>query len=87
VQLFLGDRLDLFQTVAFFVLQSHTFLEEAMSQKDIDQAVANVTGETIGVIRNLGFGIADPFEVRFDPESRRPLVLDWDSMSPSEWPL
>ena len=57
-----------------------------MSQKDIDQAVANVTGENIGVIRNLGFGLADPFDVNFDPEPRRPLVLDWDSMSPGEWP-
>lgn len=57
-----------------------------MSQKDIDQAVADVTGENIGVIRNLGFGLADPFDVNFDPEPRRPLVFDWDSMSPAEWP-
>lgn len=57
-----------------------------MSQKDIDQAVANVTGENIGVIHDLGFSIADPLDVNFDPESRRPLVLDWDSMSPAEWP-
>ena len=58
-----------------------------MSQKDIDQAVANVTGENIGLIHDLGFSIADPFEVNFDPEPRRPFVLDWDSMSPAEWPL
>jgi hypothetical protein len=58
-----------------------------MSQKDIDQAVANVTGENIDVIRNLGFGIADPLEVSFDPESRGPFMLDWDSMCPAEWPL
>jgi hypothetical protein len=51
-----------------------------MSQKDIDQAVANATGENIGVIQNRGFSIADPFEVGVDPESRGPLVLDWDSM-------
>ena len=25
-------------------------------------------------------------DVQFDPELRRPLVLDWDSMSPVEWP-
>ena len=53
-----------------------------MSQKDIDQAVANVTGENIGLIHDLGFSIADPFEVNFDPEARRPLILDWDSMMP-----
>ena len=57
-----------------------------MSQHDIDQAVATATGESIATIHNLGFGIADPLEVNFDPEPRRPLVLDWDSMSPAEWP-
>jgi hypothetical protein len=71
----------------FYFFQSLALLEETMSQKDIDQAVANVTGENIGVIRNLGFGIADPLEVSFDPEPRGPLVLDWDSMTPAEWPL
>ena len=57
-----------------------------MSQKEIDQAVANVTGENSGLIHDLGFSIADPFEVSFDPELRQPFVLDWDSMSPAEWP-
>ena len=57
-----------------------------MSQKDIDQAVANVTGENIGLIHDLGFSIADPLDVNHDPESRQPLVFDWDSMSPAEWP-
>jgi hypothetical protein len=52
---------------------------------DIDRAVAPVTGENIGVIRNFGFGIADPFEVSFDSEPRGPFMLDWDSMMP-EWP-
>lgn len=58
-----------------------------MSQKDIDRAVATVTGENVGLIHDLGFSIADPLDVSFDPEPRRPLVLDWDSMSPAEWPL
>jgi hypothetical protein len=58
-----------------------------MSQQDIDQAVATVTGENIGLIHNLGFSLADPLEVNFDPEPRGPLMLDWDSMSPAEWPL
>lgn len=31
----------------------------------------------------MGFGIADPLEVDFDPEPRRPLVLDWDTMKPT----
>ena len=57
-----------------------------MSQKEIDQAVANATGENVGLIHDLGFGIADPFEVSFDPEPRSPFVFDWDSMSAAEWP-
>jgi hypothetical protein len=57
-----------------------------MGQHEIDQAVASVTGEKLGVIRNLGFSIADPLEVAFDPEPRRPYVLDWDRMIPGEWP-
>jgi hypothetical protein len=57
-----------------------------MSQYEIDQAVAAATGESLATIHHLGFGIADPIDVNFDPEPRRPLVLDWDSMSPTEWP-
>ena len=58
-----------------------------MSQQEIDEAVASMTGEHIGLIHELGFSIADPLEVTHDPEPRRPLVLDWDNMSPAEWPL
>ena len=57
-----------------------------MSQKDIDQAVANVTGENIRLIHDLGFSIADPLEVGFDPEPRGPFVLDWDSMCAVDYP-
>ncbi len=58
-----------------------------MSQTEIDEAVASATGESIGVIRNLGFGMADSLDVNFDPEPRRPYMLDWDGMLPTEWPL
>lgn len=58
-----------------------------MSQKEIDQAVATATGESVATIHGLGFSVADPLEVNYDPEPRRPLMLDWDSMSPTEWPL
>lgn len=57
-----------------------------MGQQEIDQAVANVTGESLGRVRTMGFSIADPFEAQFDPEPRQPLVLDWDSMGPIDWP-
>jgi hypothetical protein len=47
-----------------------------MTQQDIDLAVAGATGESAALINERGFGIADPLEVRFDPEPRGPLVLD-----------
>jgi hypothetical protein len=52
-----------------------------MSQREIDEAVASVTGENIAFIRDRGFSIADPWDVTHDPEARSPLVLDWDSMA------
>lgn len=54
-----------------------------MTQLEIDEAVATATGESISLIHDMGFGIADPLEVDFDPEPRRPLVLDWDTMKPT----
>ncbi len=57
-----------------------------MSQRELDQAVATATGESVALIHDRGFGIADPFDVDYDPEPRRPLVFDWDSRSPVEWP-
>ena len=40
-----------------------------------DESVAAVTGESVSLIQNRGFGIADPFDVSFDPEPRLPLVF------------
>jgi hypothetical protein len=57
-----------------------------MTQQDIDEAVATATGESVALINGRGFLIADPLDVHFDPEPRQPLVLDWDSMAPAEWP-
>jgi hypothetical protein len=57
-----------------------------MSQRALNEAVARVTGESIAMVDHHGFHLADPFDVNFDPEPRRPFVLDWDSMTPSEWP-
>ena len=56
-----------------------------MSQNELDRAVAEATGEEIGFVRG-GFSLADPLDVFFDPEPRRPFVLDWDSMSAVELP-
>ena len=58
-----------------------------MSQDEIDRAVAKVTGENLGIIKSRGFSIADILDVNIEPESRGPLLLDWDAMLPAEWPL
>ena len=57
-----------------------------MTQNELNEAVARITGETLAVVDAHGFGIADPIDVHYDPELRRPLMLDWDTMSPVEWP-
>jgi hypothetical protein len=57
-----------------------------MTQREIDAAVAIATGESVALIQGRGFGVADPLDVDYDPEPRPPLVFDWDSQSPVEWP-
>lgn len=51
-----------------------------MLQEEIDLAVANTTGESLVEIERLGFTLADPTVVEYDPEpfTRWPLVIDWD---------
>ena len=51
-----------------------------MTQTDIDHAVACATGEELCEIRRLGFSIANPMEVAFDPEpdDLPAQVIDWD---------
>ena len=53
-----------------------------MKQERINRLVARATGEDLREIRRMGFTIADPAHVGFDPEpkQRRPRTLDWDAM-------
>ena len=53
-----------------------------MNQSQLNRAVARATGETLDTISRLGFSIADPDSVHYDPEpSRRaPQVVDWDEL-------
>lgn len=53
-----------------------------MTQQEIDDAVAKVTGEDLPQIRQRGFVLADPMNVQFDPEPcvLPPQVLDWDQV-------
>jgi hypothetical protein len=56
--------------------------ELAMTQAELNDAVAKATGESPATIATLGFGMADPEIVDFDPEPyfRPPLVVDWDAL-------
>lgn len=53
-----------------------------MTQQEIDNAVADATGETLCDVRRIGFSIADPVDVNFDPEPDflPPQIIDWDEM-------
>ena len=53
-----------------------------MTQRDLDLAVASATSESLTTISRLGFSIADPDEVDFDPEPNdlRPQMVDWDAL-------
>ena len=57
-----------------------------MTQIELNQLVASATGESLAVIRRHGVSLADPLEVDYDPEPRRPMVLNWDTGCPAEWP-
>ena len=39
-----------------------------MTQRELNEAVARVTGESLTTVAGLGFSLADPIAVRYDPE-------------------
>jgi len=63
----------------FFVV---TQKEKTMTQQELERELCNATGEALSEIRHLGFGLADPSDVDFDPEpyDHSPQVVDWDEV-------
>ena len=53
-----------------------------MTQRDLNRAVASATSESLSTIMRLGFSIADPADVDFDPEPNDlpPQMVDWDAL-------
>ncbi len=53
-----------------------------MIQAQLDQQVAQATGEDLREVRFRGFSLADPLTVSFDPEpcDLPPQMLDWDQV-------
>jgi hypothetical protein len=63
-----------------------------MRQTDLNRAVARATGETVSMVKSLGFSIEEPlFDVEpSDSTETGPNVVDWDSLqarrrSPYPW--
>jgi hypothetical protein len=54
-------------------------------QREIDNAVAAVTGEDLRVVRHRGFSIVDLENDNFDPEPDLlpPQTIDWDELESS----
>ena len=53
-----------------------------MSQSELEEAVAHVTGESIRTIRRHGFSLVTPLRV-FDPDENyqaEPQIVDWDAV-------
>ena len=52
-----------------------------MTQQELDCAVAEATGEMLCDVRRMGFSLAAPLEVNFDPEPYLPpQIVDWDEL-------
>jgi hypothetical protein len=53
-----------------------------MTQLQLDEAVARVTGESLRTIARRGFSIADPHLVDYDPEpcDIEDRIGDWDAV-------
>ena len=60
-----------------------------MTQHEIDRAVSAATGETVAEIKHLGFGLADPDVVSFDPEPEHleDKFIDWDAADDERYAL
>ena len=54
-----------------------------MTQAELNQAVADATGESVSTIRGLGFSVVTPLEL-FNPDRNEdyslPNVVDWDAL-------
>ena len=52
-----------------------------MTQNETNRAVASVTGETVSTVALLGFSVADPDAVDYDPEPSdiEDRIIDWDA--------
>jgi DNA-binding winged helix-turn-helix (wHTH) protein len=54
-----------------------------MTQAELNQAVADATGESVSTIRRRGFSVVTPLQI-FDPDEDDshiyPNLVDWDAL-------
>jgi hypothetical protein len=57
-----------------------------MTQTELDTRVARATGESLRRIRRMGFSLASPKQICFDPEPdmRPPQSVQWDEVYAAE---
>jgi len=52
-----------------------------MTQRELNHAVADVTGESLKTIAGMGFSLIEPLDDDPDGDAfRSPLVVDWDQI-------
>ncbi len=56
-----------------------------MQQNELNRAVARATGETVSLVKRIGFLVDDPDTQHLDPddEAQGPHVIDWDDLAVS----
>lgn len=59
-----------------------------MTQTELDTSVARVTGESLRRIRRMGFSLASPKQICFDPEPDMlpPQCVQWDEVYAADPP-
>jgi hypothetical protein len=58
-----------------------------LTQHEINRAVAQATGESVAEIEHLGFSLADPDDIAFDPEPGEGQYVDWDALDAERYAL
>ena len=56
-----------------------------MSQRELNRAISNATGEDIATIAGMGFVELTPYPIEREPHviEREPHVMDWDDLDRS----
>ena len=51
-----------------------------MTQRQLNQSVSQITGESLATIRRMGFSVAEPLPLDDYDDLPRPQVVNWDRL-------